>query len=140
MERVFRPRDVADRPSPGLSLAFWTDARIAELKSLHARGWTFFAIANKLGTTKNACIAKARRIGLARSRQYLPNQTKTVALLKPENLASLYDLGPRDCRFPHGHPGEPDFGFCAAPCELGESFCPNHRSIVWVRVPIRSAA
>lgn len=131
---------VADRPSPVLSRDFWTPGRVTQLKTLHAKGLTFYDIADRLGATKNACVVKANRIGLKRHTQRLPRPPKTLAELKPETLTKLIDLGPRDCRFPYGEVGEPDFGFCGAKCIPGESWCPSHRSIVWRRPSEQEAA
>lgn len=44
----------------------WSDDRIAELTKLHAEGFSSSQIAFKLGgTTRNACIGKIHRLGLA---------------------------------------------------------------------------
>lgn len=43
----------------------WTKERVAQLRELHAEGLSFNEIAGKLGCeSRNACIGKARRIGL----------------------------------------------------------------------------
>src|SRR5690606_31378035 len=43
---------------------FWTEARIAELTQLWAAGVTGSAIAERLGSTKDAVVSKARRLKL----------------------------------------------------------------------------
>lgn len=42
----------------------WTDEDIAELRRLRARGESFGVIAKRLRRGRNACIGKARRLGI----------------------------------------------------------------------------
>lgn len=39
---------------------------------------------------------------------------------------SLLDLNERVCRWPMGHPGEPDFHFCGVPVNPGFPYCVEH--------------
>jgi GcrA cell cycle regulator len=39
---------------------------------------------------------------------------------------SLLDLSDKVCRWPIGHPGEPDFHFCGAPVNPGYPYCVEH--------------
>ncbi|MEM1134047.1 MAG: GcrA family cell cycle regulator [Pseudomonadota bacterium] len=39
---------------------------------------------------------------------------------------SLLDLNEKICRWPIGHPGEPDFHFCGAPVNPGFPYCVEH--------------
>jgi GcrA cell cycle regulator len=39
---------------------------------------------------------------------------------------SLLDLNDRICKWPMGHPGEPDFYFCGAPANPGFPYCVEH--------------
>ena len=39
---------------------------------------------------------------------------------------SLLDLSEKVCRWPMGHPGEPDFHFCGAPVNPGFPYCVEH--------------
>ncbi len=39
---------------------------------------------------------------------------------------SLLDLNDRICKWPLGHPGEPDFHFCGAPVNPGFPYCVDH--------------
>lgn len=39
---------------------------------------------------------------------------------------SLLDLNERICRWPMGHPGEPDFHFCGQPVNPGYPYCVEH--------------
>jgi GcrA cell cycle regulator len=44
---------------------------------------------------------------------------------------SLLDLNDRICRWPIGHPGEPDFHFCGAPANPGFPYCVNHCGVAY---------
>jgi GcrA cell cycle regulator len=41
---------------------------------------------------------------------------------------SLLDLNDKICRWPLGHPGEPDFHFCGEPINPGFPYCLAHCS------------
>jgi GcrA cell cycle regulator len=42
------------------------------------------------------------------------------------NKTSLLDLNDRICKWPLGHPGEPDFHFCGNPVNAGFPYCVQH--------------
>ena len=44
---------------------------------------------------------------------------------------SLLDLNDRICRWPIGHPGEPDFHFCGQPANPGFPYCVNHCGVAY---------
>jgi len=44
---------------------------------------------------------------------------------------SLLDLTDRICKWPIGHPGEPDFHFCGQPINPGFPYCLNHCSVAY---------
>ena len=44
---------------------------------------------------------------------------------------SLLDLNDRVCRWPMGHPGEPDFYFCGAPANPGYPYCVQHCGVAY---------
>jgi GcrA cell cycle regulator len=44
---------------------------------------------------------------------------------------SLLDLNDRICRWPMGHPGEPDFHFCGQPSNPGYPYCVNHCGVAY---------
>jgi GcrA cell cycle regulator len=44
---------------------------------------------------------------------------------------SLLDLNDRICRWPMGHPGEPDFHFCGEPANPGFPYCVNHCGVAY---------
>jgi GcrA cell cycle regulator len=52
------------------------------------------------------------------------------------NKTSLLDLSDRVCKWPIGHPGEPDFHFCGKPVNPGFPYCLDHCSVAYqVQVP-----
>jgi GcrA cell cycle regulator len=44
---------------------------------------------------------------------------------------SLLDLNDRVCRWPMGHPGEPDFHFCGKPSNPGYPYCVDHCGVAY---------
>jgi GcrA cell cycle regulator len=44
---------------------------------------------------------------------------------------SLLDLNDRVCRWPMGHPGEPDFHFCGDPANPGYPYCVAHCGVAY---------
>ena len=44
---------------------------------------------------------------------------------------SLLDLNDRICKWPIGHPGEPDFHFCGAPSNPGFPYCVDHCGVAY---------
>lgn len=68
-------------PSP------WTPETEAAIKRLHAEGLPYSAIATKLGISKNACIGKAKRLGIANRRQITRPEHNYV--WTPESVAKL---------------------------------------------------
>ena len=44
---------------------------------------------------------------------------------------SLLDLNPRICKWPIGHPGEPDFHFCGKPSNPGFPYCVQHCGVAY---------
>jgi len=47
------------------------------------------------------------------------------------NKTSLLDLNDRICKWPLGHPGEPDFHFCGQPINPGFPYCLDHCSVAY---------
>ncbi|QJU59469.1 GcrA cell cycle regulator [Sphingomonas sp. AP4-R1] len=47
------------------------------------------------------------------------------------NKTSLLDLNDRICKWPLGHPGEPDFHFCGHPVNPGFPYCLDHCSVAY---------
>ncbi|HEX8841175.1 MAG TPA: GcrA family cell cycle regulator, partial [Sphingomicrobium sp.] len=44
---------------------------------------------------------------------------------------SLLDLNDRICKWPMGHPGEPDFYFCGEPANPGFPYCVQHCGVAY---------
>jgi GcrA cell cycle regulator len=44
---------------------------------------------------------------------------------------SLLDLNEKICKWPIGHPGEPDFHFCGAPSNPGFPYCVDHCGVAY---------
>ena len=44
---------------------------------------------------------------------------------------SLLDLNDRVCKWPMGHPGEPDFHFCGQPANPGFPYCVQHCGVAY---------
>jgi GcrA cell cycle regulator len=44
---------------------------------------------------------------------------------------SLLDLNDRVCKWPMGHPGEPDFHFCGEPANPGFPYCVDHCGVAY---------
>jgi GcrA cell cycle regulator len=44
---------------------------------------------------------------------------------------SLLDLNDRICKWPMGHPGEPDFHFCGNPANPGFPYCVDHCGVAY---------
>ena len=102
----------------------WSEERVALLKRMWAEGASARQIAEKLGggATRNSVIGKAYRLGLSHQ--------STLAkrpVMKPKRpLATIFNLTERMCRWPSGHPGEEDFGFCGKPVVQGRPYCSDH--------------
>lgn len=139
----------------------WTDERVALLKKLWGEGKTAAEIAKTLGgVTRNAVIGKAHRLKLSNrlspiqqnkkpARQpvaantSVPVEKKTAsakttvsvtASAKPAPVTDgkkLNDLGPRECRWPHGDPREENFGFCGDRVVAGLPYCLEHAKVAY---------
>lgn len=134
----------------------WTDSLVDLFKQLHASGRSFGQIAAQLpGVTRNACIGKARRLGLTmkpsdnpaaeridrrfkppkppRVRMYPERvrakpQPKPIRPPAPTGSVALIDLEPHHCRWPYGD--SPPFMFCGAPRRDEDvAWCASHCAI-----------
>ncbi|RMF18043.1 MAG: global cell cycle regulator GcrA-like protein [Alphaproteobacteria bacterium] len=120
----------------------WTEDNIEKLKKLWEKGLSASQIAEKLGDgiSRNAVIGKVHRLGLKSrpSPVKAPRkaaETKTGRAHKPrarkkteDKRVHLLDLTERMCKWPIGHPGEPDFHFCGKPSQPGLPYCAEHCS------------
>ena len=137
----------------------WTHKKVSKLKELWGKGNTAAQIASIIGdVTRNAVIGKAYRLNLAvksipksnnfkqvsqHQENVLPPERKTrksrfKSLLmdknfEPENPKSLEELHDEICRWPIGHPDEPNFYFCGRTSMKNFSYCRLH--VLWAFQP-----
>ena len=62
-----------------------------------------------------------------------PPRRMVPAKPSPEvaDKTSLLDLNDRICKWPMGHPGEPDFHFCGQPANPGFPYCVQHCGVAY---------
>jgi len=128
-------------------LVEWNDYRISELKRMWAEGFSCSQIAKALGgTTRNAVIGKAHRLGLEHratpSRQLrvkIRTRPLPVQAVVPGSVG-LTDLQYGSCRYPMGDPKEKGFGFCGCPRIEGSSYCPTHHAVTHSAQPDKRLA
>ena len=133
----------------------WSEADVAKLREMAAKGMTAREIANELGEgfTRNSVIGKTQRMGIwlgkVKPEPVVEEPvTATVHYLKPKtpfrqplveaqkptgNQVFLMALTSNMCRFPVSGDGEKTL-FCGDPTESG-SWCPDHRKRVFVPKP-----
>ena len=118
----------------------WTEERIKLLEKLWKEGLTASQIAAQLGdgVTRNAVIGKAHRLGLASRPSPLKTEgakPKPVRKKPPppeeQERITLLELTERMCKWPIGHPGEPDFKFCGQNSPPGQPYCPHHAALAY---------
>ena len=129
----------------------WTVDKIDKLKQLWGKGSTASQIAQIIGdVTRNAVIGKANRLNL--SNKLSPKSTinnsnnfhkkkptnipkgkkvKFRSLIieknfEPENPIQLEELNDNTCKWPTGHPNEPNFYFCGRKSLKHFSYCKLH--------------
>ena len=56
---------------------------------------------------------------------------KPVAVVPSGNRVSLLNITDRMCKWPLGHPGEPDFHFCGDRSLTGQPYCQTHASMAY---------
>ncbi|MFQ5954851.1 MAG: GcrA family cell cycle regulator [Kiloniellales bacterium] len=102
----------------------WSAERIETLKRMWAQGASARDIARRLGgTTRNAVIGKAYRLGLSGRAAPPP---KPVPERPSRPLTNILNLTDRMCRWPSGHPDQAEFGFCGQPVMSGRPYCREH--------------
>jgi GcrA cell cycle regulator len=130
----------------------WTLEKVGKLKQLWGKGNTAGQIASIIGeVTRNAVIGKAYRLNLTvkiiqkkndfnqvsqhqenapqPERKTRKSRFKSLLLDKsfePEKPKSLEELHDDICRWPIGHPNEPDFYFCGRKSMKDFSYCKLH--------------
>ena len=58
-----------------MAAEWWTDERVEKLKVLVAEGQPYSTIGRMLGTSRNSCLGKATRLGIAKSHAASPHRT-----------------------------------------------------------------
>jgi GcrA cell cycle regulator len=129
--------------------ATWTKERIADLRRMVSEGVPFSQIADKLGTTKNACSGKADRLGLSAKSERavrlkirgghgafgvsLESQNAPSLPSMPDGSntptkqrCTLLQLSNDVCKWPFGEPQSPDFFFCGGKAMDGFPYCAQH--------------
>ena len=108
---------------------YWTKKKVDKLTKLWDKGVSARDIALKLGdVSRNAVIGKANRLGLSKKKKIQINNDKNkiidISLLVP-NMSG--------CKWPIGHPGDPDFYFCGKPVHPGKPYCLEHCAVAYRR-------
>jgi len=112
--------------------------RNAVLSKVHRHGWTDLVPGSKRAPTRGASRRPRRITRPVRilHRAALPDDQLDEAIGKSfaeggaKPLASLLS---DDCRWPIGHPGDPEFAFCAAHSVAGLPYCAVHSRIAHQR-------
>ena len=134
-------------------MSVWNDKNIETLKN-HWGTKTAREIAELIpGSTRNSIIGKAARLNLSKKiktrsapvnqnfnennsstnnlKQKRGRKSKFASLIiekdfEPENPKKLEELTDNDCKYPIGHPNEPDFYFCGRSSLKDFSYCKLH--------------
>ena len=131
----------------------WNEEKVNKLRELWGKGNTASQIAEIIGgISRNAVIGKAHRLNLSakiKTRAAISNQNfensleeknnkikrvrkskfKSLIIEKdfePENPKQLEELTDNDCKYPIGHPDEPNFYFCGRSSLKDFSYCKLH--------------
>ena len=108
---------------------YWTKSKVDKLSSMWAKGVPAREISNKLGNiSRNAVIGKANRLGLSKK----VKEQKNIQETKNTSLNSLI-ANMKGCKWPIGHPGDPDFYFCGKEVIPGKPYCGEHCLIAYRR-------
>tara|TARA_Y100001935_G_C17268638_1_gene490599 strand:- start:926 stop:1417 length:492 start_codon:yes stop_codon:yes gene_type:complete len=130
----------------------WDESKVLKLKELWGKGNTASQIAEIIGgVSRNAVIGKAHRLNLSakiKTRSAMPNKGFEKSLennipnrkskksrfksliiekdFEPENPKQLEELDESLCKWPIGHPNEPNFYFCGRSSLKDFSYCKLH--------------
>lgn len=128
----------------------WSKFHEEMLRQLHAAGHSFGLIADRIGTTRNACIGKAHRLGLllrgeatfersninrksrpssppvvgCETRREVDPPSTNLPAQPPESWLTFAQLDTHHCRWPMGE-GR-GIRFCGARQLPGHSYCQQH--------------
>lgn len=117
----------------------WTQELISELTRLWGEGLSTSEIGKRLGISKNAVVGKAHRLSLP-SRpspiRRIPGQPRKPSMPRLRKVVpvKVLQLSNHACRWPIGHPGEPDFRFCTERALVGKPYCAEHTALAYVKV------
>ena len=130
----------------------WTPERIAEVTRLWNQGLTTAEIGRLVGMSKNAIVGKAHRLGL----QPRPSPIKRgVRVARPPRSSEprvhverpiappvqlVISTNGATCKWPLGHPGEPEFSFCGQPAVEGKPYCVEHYTRAYIQAKPRTSA
>lgn len=103
----------------------WTDDACDILRKMWSDGCSAREVAGRLGVTRNAVIGKANRMGLSHNSNAMREAERAARPSSPLQLTE------RMCRWPIGHPGEPDFHFCGVQREPGRPYCDEHCALAY---------
>lgn len=126
----------------------WTEERVATVTRLWNEGLTTAEIGRMVGMSKNAVVGKAHRLRLP-SRPSPIGQGKGIRSVRPPagpkpapppRPVLQLAVGTASCKWPIGHPDEPDFHFCGEPALLDKPYCQAHYAKAYVPAKPRSDA
>lgn len=60
-----------------------------------------------------------------------PRPAATPPAAPKSEKTTLLDLSDKICKWPIGHPGEPDFHFCGKPSQPGFPYCSEHCAVAY---------
>jgi len=143
------------------AVTVWTDNLLERLAKLHADpGKSFRDIAEQLSyefgikLTKNACIGRARRLGLEQRPRSTPRPrprkkrtrttpqlsvvpinpgwvVKTPTLPAASGRVTIYQLQRGVCHYPFGD--KPPYAYCGNTTTRSSPWCPHHERVVYPR-------
>jgi GcrA cell cycle regulator len=144
----------------------WTPEQINELTRLWGEGLTTSEIGKRLGISKNAVVGKAHRLHLAarpspikrtgrppvfRTAVKLPGVARPPRIRQattttgtphvhsaPQPVRWTGEVSNNICKWPIGHPGDPDFSFCTDKALVGKPYCAEHCAVAFVKVKPRA--
>jgi GcrA cell cycle regulator len=104
----------------------WNSESVDKLKELWQAGLSITKIGIKLGTTRNAVVGKAHRIGLTR---------RPAAVAPPARALGVSAGG---CKWPIGDPKSPDFTYCGDSALPDHPYCAKHCALAYANWEERS--